>query len=487
MAVTLYNYRTLKKESFRPLQQGSVGLYTCGPTVYNHQHIGNYRTYIFEDVLRRALEWNGYRVRHVMNITDVGHLTGDVDAGEDKLELGAKREKKTVWEVARFYTRSFLRDLPLLNIKRADVVAPATAHIADQIRVIRRLVARGYAYETPTAVYFDVRKFKPYGKYSHQPLAKLKIGARAEVIQDPAKRHPADFALWFKRTGKFKHHAMHWPSPWGDGFPGWHIECSAISSKHLGQPFDIHTGAVDHIFPHHTNEIAQSEAAYGKPLARFWLEGAHLVVDGRKMSKSLGNVYLIRDVINRGFDPLDFRYFVLGAHYRTQLNFTWKALAAAARGRAGLSNAIERIRRGPSAGRRSGSLRDEVEVLKVVAAAERQFRAALTDDLNTPKALAVVNELLHYGNSLLDRRLPTGRAVRIIGMTVKTFDRVLGLGLGRRQKSAIPNAVRKLAAEREAFRRAKRWAEADKLRERIKKLGYLAEDTVDGLRLKISR
>ncbi len=479
----LYNYLTRKKDPFEPLRRGRAGLYTCGPTVYNHQHIGNYRTYIFEDVLSRALGFFGFSVKHVMNITDVGHLTDDADAGEDKLELGARREKKSVWDVARFYTASFFRDLKPLNIRRADVIAPATAHIADQIRIIRRLIRKGYAYETPAAIYFDVGKFKNYGRYSRQPLDKIKTSARKEVVKDPAKRHPADFALWFKRVGKFRNHAMHWKSPWGDGFPGWHIACSAISSRHLGQPFDIHTGGVDHIFPHHTNEIAQSEAAYGKPLARFWLEGEHLLVDGKKMSKSLGNVYLLRDIAARGFDPLDFRYFVLGAHYRKQLNFTWKALGAARRGRLGLLNALDRIRRNPY----GGSLKDEAGALKVVAAVERQFRQAIGDDLNTPKALAVLNELLHYANAMLDRRFLTRRAAKLVRTTALEFDRVFGLNLGEHKPGAVPQEVKKLVAEREALRAARRWGEADTIRERIRKLGYVIEDTASGPRIQSVR
>ena len=478
----LYNYLTRKKELFRPLQKGRVGLYTCGPTVYNYAHIGNLRTYIFEDVLRRTLEFHGYRVRHVMNITDVGHLISDADTGEDKMEAGAKREGKSVWEIAKFYTKSFLADIAGLNIEKAHILAPATRHVAVQIKVIKQLFRKKLAYETPSAVYFHVPKFKNYSKLSRQPLAKQLRGAREEVVIDSEKRHPADFALWFKLVGRYESHVMQWASPWGRGFPGWHIECSAISSKYLVQPFDIHTGGIDHVAVHHTNEIAQSEGAYGKPLAKFWLEGEHLFVDAKKMSKSLGNFYRLVDILERGFDPLDFRYFVLGAHYRKPLNFTWKALDAARKTRLGLVNSLERISRGPF----GGSLKDEAEVLKVIAASERRFRAAIGDDLNMPNALAILLELIRYGNALLDRKLLTARASRLVRTATLEFDRVFGLNLKTRPPKSIPPAVAKLVAEREAFRQAQKWADADRIREQIKKLGYAVEDTSTGPFLKRS-
>lgn len=478
----LFNYLTRKKENFRPLKKGSVGLYTCGPTVYNYAHIGNLRTYVFEDVLRRTLESDGLRVRQVMNITDVGHLMSDADTGEDKLEVGAKREGKSVWQIARFYTRAFAADIQKLGILRAHVLTPATKHIAAQVNIIRQLFRKKLAYETSKAVYFHVPKFKTYAKLSRQPLAKKITGAREEVIVDPEKKHPADFVLWLKLVGRYKNHVMRWPSPWGLGFPGWHIECSAISSKYLGQPFDIHTGGIDHLPIHHTNEIAQSEGAYDKPLAKVWMEGEHLLVEGKKMSKSLGNVYTLADLEKRGFDPMDFRYFVLGAHYRKPLNFTWKALASARQGRIGLLNAMGRLGHGPYSA--SGHLKDENEVLAVIAAAEKQFRAAMSDDLNTPKALAILNELLHYANTLLDRQLLTKRAAKLTRAAVLGFDRVLGLDLGRRPKLKIPSEVQKLLQKRETLRKARKWAEADRIRNQIKKLGFAVEDTVLGPRVR---
>ena len=314
----LYNTLTCKKEIFKPLRKDRVGLYTCGPTVYNYAHIGNLRTYVFEDILRRTLEYAGFKVRHVMNITDVGHLVSDADEGEDKLEKGARREGKSVWDITKFYTDAFLKDIEKLNIKKANYILPATKYIKEQIKIIEVLFKKGYAYETPQAVYFNVSKFKNYTKLSRQKLSQKITGAREEVVVDTQKRNPYDFALWFKVVGRFEHHTMRWPSPWGIGFPGWHIECSAISSSKLGQPFDIHTGAVDHINVHHTNEIAQSEVAFGKPLAKIWMHGEFLLIDSSKMAKSRDNFFTLETTINKGFTPLAFRYLVLNAHYRSK-------------------------------------------------------------------------------------------------------------------------------------------------------------------------
>lgn len=476
----LYNYLSRKKEDFRPLKPREVGLYTCGPTVYNYAHIGNLRTYIFEDVLRRSLELNRLKVKHVMNITDVGHLTSDADTGEDKMESGAAREGKSVWDTAKFYTKDFLKDIAHLNIKKAHILKPATDEIPAQIKIIKQLIKKGLAYETPTAVYFHVPKFKDYSKLSKQPLAQQLQGARDEVIVDHAKKHPADFVLWFKLVGRYANHIMQWPSPWGKGFPGWHIECSAISSKYLGQPFDIHTGGIDHVTVHHTNEIAQSEGAYGKPLAQFWLEGEHMLVDGKKMSKSLGNSYLLRDIEVKGFDPTDFRYFVLGAHYRKPLNFTWTALEGARNARAKLRDAIVSLRtcEGTSA------LKEENEVLKVISHLEKQFRAALDDDLNTPKALSALNELIHYANSLRAMGHCSNRTSKMLFATIKEFDRVLGLDLEKTKTDAIPLEIQQLVSKREEHRKAREWGEADRVRKEIHKHGYEIEDTPSSPRIK---
>lgn len=461
----LFNYLTRKKEPFRPLKKGSVGLYTCGPTVYNYAHIGNLRTYLFEDILRRTLEWEGYRVRHVMNLTDV----------DDKTIKGARAKGQTLKAFTEFYAKKFFTDVKRLGILPAWKYPRATKHVPEMVRLISILLRKKLAYRAEDGVYFDISKFKHYGKLSRLKQRKLKAGARVAADQYD-KDKASDFALWkAAKPGE-----PSWPAPFGRGRPGWHVECSAMSMKYLGPTFDIHAGGVDLLFPHHEDEIAQSEGATGQPFVRYFVESEHLMVDGKKMSKSLGNFHTLSTIEKRGFEPLDFRYLVLGAHYRKPLNFTWKALAAAKEGRLGLENAMERLRRGPSA----GSLRDENEALAVIASVSKRFSAAVNDDLNTPKAIAALNELLHYGNALLNRKLLTHRAAKMILAVAKEFDRVLGLQLGRRKPAVIPPKIRELAVRREVLRRAKRWQEADRIREKIRKLGFAVEDASSGYFLK---
>ena len=473
--VILYNTLTRRKETFKPLRKNRVGLYTCGPTVYNYAHIGNLRTFIFEDVLRRVLERAGYRVRHIMNITDVGHLTSDADSGEDKLEKGAVREGKTVWDIARFYTDAFLRDIAALNIRRADKLVPATATIKDQIALIKKLFAKGYAYETGQAVYFDVSRFKNYTRLSRQKLDEKKTAARADVVEDPEKRNHADFALWFKRVGKFADHAMHWTSPWGKsgGFPGWHIECSAISAKYLGQPFDIHTGGVDHINVHHTNEIAQSEAAMGKPLARIWMHGEFLLVQKEKMAKSADNFYTLATITEKGISPLAFRYLVLTAHYRSRLNFSWESLAGVEQSLARLRDFVRNLSAPPHFYYRGLASIVEMDAYKGA------FDVAISDDLNTPQALAVIWDMIgaYHKN-------PAQFNPAALRRLLLDFDKILGLDLKNVKKESVPAAVKKLAAEREEARKRKDWQKSDALREKIKALGYLVKDTSEGAILK---
>lgn len=470
--ITLYNTLSRKKEIFKSLHKNRVGLYTCGPTVYNYAHIGNLRTFIFEDILRRALVAAGYRVRHVMNITDVGHLTSDADSGEDKLEKGALREGKSVWDIAQFYTDAFLHDIALLNIRRADKLVPATATIPDQVTLIKKLFAKEYAYETPQAVYFDVAKFPNYTRLSRQKLEDKKTAARGDVVEDPDKRYPQDFALWFKRVGKFSDHAMHWQSPWGDGFPGWHIECSAISAKYLGQPFDIHTGGVDHISVHHTNEIAQSEGAAGHPLARVWMHGEFLLVQEEKMAKSAGNFYTLATIIEKGIDPLAFRYLTLTAHYRSRLNFSWESLAAAGQS---LARLCEFVRALPARSRTSAGSPTTAALKKYAEA----FDTAIADDLNTPRALAVVWDIIAtYHKNPAQFNHATVRRLII------NFDKILGLGLDKIKKVSISKEVKILAAQREAARRENNWQKSDEIREMIKTMGYEIEDTPAGPKLK---
>lgn len=471
MMIKLYNTLSRRKETFKPIHRGRVGLYTCGPTVYNYAHIGNLRTYIFEDVLRRTLEFSGsyagYKVKHVMNITDVGHMISDADDGEDKLEKGARREGKSVWDIAKFYAGTFLDDLVNLNIKKAHKLVPATSEIKEQIKLIRLLFAEGFAYETAQAIYFDVAKFKGYTKLSRQKLSQKLVRARKEVVIDHDKKHPADFVLWFKLVGRFKNHTMRWPSPWSEGFPGWHIECSAISSKYLGQPFDIHTGGVDLIFPHHENEIAQSEAATGKKFVRFWLHGEHLLVNGEKMSKSLGNIFTLRDIEERKFDPIALRYLVLTSHYRSKLNFTWDSLKGAENSLKRLYAFIQKIHgedfRGPSQIRRF----------------REQFIKAVFNDLDTPRALAVLWGVIHRYN-----KNPERFNTQDIQKLFFDFDKILGLEFKNSKAKKISAEVIWLIKQREELRSRKEWNAADEIRKKIYSKGFVVEDTEKGPVLK---
>jgi len=457
----LYNTLFRKKQNFKPLHNKRVGLYTCGPTVYDFSHIGNLRTYIFEDILRRVLEYNGYKVKHIMNITDVGHLTSDTDLGEDKIEKGARREGKSVQQIAKFYTQAFLNDLKKLNIKKAHKLAPATRYIKQQINLINRLFKKGYAYETSQAVYFDVLKFKNYTKLSKQKLSQKIIASREEVVADPEKRNPYDFTLWFKIVGRFENHIMRWPSPWGTGFPGWHLECSAISRAELGQPFDIHAGGIDHINVHHTNEIAQSEGAFGKPLARFWLHGEFLLVDRSKMAKSESNFLTLETVIKKEFNPLAFRYLVLTSHYRSKLNFTWKSLAAA-------QNALDNL----YSILRTSDVQKLPSILRTsdVQKLRKKFLTVINDDLNTPKALSIVWQIIK------DNRLSSAAKKQLL----LEFDKVLGLELDKIKPQKIPPKIKNLVSQREKLRVNKQFIQADRLRKKIEKLGYRIEDTAFG-------
>ncbi len=468
--IKLYNTLTRKKELFRPRKKGRVGLYTCGPTVYNFAHIGNLRTYVFEDILRRTLEYGGYAVRHVMNITDVGHLTSDADAGEDKLEQKAVQEKESPWDIARFYTTAFLEDIAKLNIQKAHVLAPATKYIPEQVALIKKLFKNRYAYDTPEAVYFDASKFKGYGKLSGQKLAQKKVGARSEVVAGEHKKHPYDFALWFKRVGRFKNHLMHWPSPWGEGFPGWHIECSAISTKFLGQPFDIHTGGVDHIAVHHTNEIAQSEAAHKKSLAAFWLHGEFLSTGKEKMSKSKENFLTLNSILAKEIDPLAFRYLILTAHYRSKLKFTWASLAAAERALQKLRDFVAGIATINPPLTKMG-----VRGVSTLSSFQTKFDKAIFDDLNTPVAIATLWDLIHaYRKS--SAKFDAKKLLNLI----YDFDQVLGLNLKSAPAGKLPAEIEALLKTREDYRREKNWAAADKTRKKIETLGYRVEDTPSG-------
>jgi len=447
----LYNTLSRKKEEFKPLKNNKVGLYTCGLTVYNYAHIGNLRTYLFEDILKRTLKSNNYQVKHVMNITDVGHLTSDADTGEDKMEKGAQREKKTVWDIAEFYTQAFKQNLVDLNISEPNIWCKATDHIQEQIDLIKRLEEKSFTYRTSDGIYFNTSKFPEYGKLTGQNLAELKEGAR--VDKNPEKKNPTDFALW-KFSPKDKKRAMEWDSPWGRGFPGWHIECSAMSMKYLGEQFDIHCGAIDHIPVHHTNEIAQVEAVTGKQWVKFWIHGEFLVIgQDEKMAKSTENFIALQTLKEKGFDPLAFRYLILGTHYRKKLNFTWEALEAT-------QNALENL----------SALAADLGQPKIGCAEfEQKFQEALNDDLNTPKGLAVVWDLLKSDYP------PEAKKASLL-----KFDKILGLNLKQAKPIIVPVEIKKLAQEREAMRQQKNWSVADKLREEINKQGFQVDDTPAG-------
>jgi len=414
----LYNTLTRKKEIFKPLKDKKVGLYTCGPTVYNYAHIGNLKKYIGDDVLKRVLIYNGYKVTHVMNITDVGHLVSDNDGGEDKIEKGAKEQGKTAWELARFFEDYFWKSLKEVGVLMPDVAPRATEHIKEQIKLIEKLEKRGFTYKTQQAVYFDVGKFPNYTKLTGQKLEDKKIGAREETVVDKDKKNPYDFALWFFATGRFKNHTMRWPSPWGEGFPGWHLECSAMSMKYLGDTFDIHTGGIDHLTVHHPNEIAQSEAATGKQFVRFWIHHDFLLVDGEKMSKSKKNFYTIEDIKTRKLNPLAFRYFCLNSHYRSKLNFTWQGLEAAQNA---LNNLYEDYR----------NIFSDTTKKKLVGKGgtyRRQFIDAINDDLNPPQALAIMWEAIKDESLLANDKK----------QLLPDFDKVFGLGLSKIKRLEIP-------------------------------------------------
>ncbi|RAM59258.1 cysteine--tRNA ligase [Mesotoga sp. SC_3PWM13N19] len=460
MEILLTNTMSRKKEVFKPLREGEVGIYTCGLTVYNFAHIGNLRAYVFADTLKRMFLFNGYKVNHVMNITDVGHLTGDEDEGEDKMEAGARREGKTVWEIVDFYTKAFFNDLKRLRIIFPTVTCRATRHVDDMIDMIRKIESNGYTYVAGGNVYFDTSKLSDYGK-----LARLKLdedNTRSRVESDPYKRNPFDFVLWFTRY-KYDSHAMQWDSPWGRGFPGWHIECSAMSSKYLGERFDIHTGGIDHIPIHHTNEIAQSEAAFGHEWVNYWLHSEFLVIgDGEKMSKSLGNFITLQTLIDKGYDPAEYRYYLLGAHYKKQLAFTLEALD-------GAKSAMKRLT--TKIGELKGS---EAPVSKLNSVLLNEFHEAINDDLNTPRALAVLWKVVDSED------LRPGEKLSLIN----EFDRVLGLGLSEIETEVIPEEVEELANQRDQARRGKDWKKADELRKLISEKGYEVLDERDGYKIR---
>lgn len=453
MDIYFYNTLTKQKDLFKPIEEGKVKIYSCGPTVYKDATIGNMRTNLLNDTLRRVLKYNGYELKHVMNITDVGHLVSDGDEGEDKMLKSAREEHKSPLEIAEHYTKLFFRDLERLNIETPEVVCKATDHIKEMLEMVQKIMKNGYAYETSTAIYFDVSKLDKYGILSGINLNDQKAGARVDI--DPEKRNPYDFALWIKAQAN---HLMKWDSPWGPSYPGWHIECSAMSTKYLGEEFDIHTGGIDLIPTHHENEIAQNKGACGKNPAHYWIHGEYLLINGGKMSKSLGNTYLIDDIIARGYSPLAYRLFNYSCHYRGKLNFTWEGIESA-------NTSLIRLREGYQKHLNGNSdISDEI-----IADMENRFHQAINDDMNMPLALSVVWEAVKY-----PEKSPK------IAQLLKKFDTVLGIKIDEVQETKIPQEILDLVEERKQARSDKNWSESDRLRDLIAEKGYIVKDTKDG-------
>ncbi len=505
MALRLFNTMGRKLEDFIPVEQGKCGFYGCGPTVYNYAHIGNLRAYVFLDTLDRVLRFLGYTVNHVMNITDIGHLTGDTDSGEDKMLKTARERGQSVLETADFYTEAFFKDIAALNIRKPDVVCKATEHIQDMIDLIKRLEANGHTYFSGGNLYFDVSTFPDYGKLAHINLNDLKAGARIDVDQN--KRNPYDFVLWFTKS-KFENQALVWDSPWGTGYPGWHIECSAMSIKYLGERFDIHTGGIDHIPIHHTNEIAQSEGATGKKWVNYWLHNEFLVVDKEKMSKSSGDFLTLQKLLDSGYEALDYRFFLLGGHYRSQLAFSYAAMDSAKNARKALiQRAAKVLKRSFAEGltreraeayalfsdkdAQNNTAPEEADMQNVSAEAKQSLAAftdALEDDLAIPRALSQLQTVLK------NKSICASEAV----LSAAVMDRVLGLQLiksalafcdesdkkAQEVKSASDSTgdeeIDALVAERIEAKKRKNYARADEIRAALKEKGIILEDTPQG-------
>jgi cysteinyl-tRNA synthetase len=452
--IYLYNTAVRKKEEFKPIKEGEVGIYSCGPTVYSSPHIGNMYAYICWDVLVRTLKYLGYNVNWVMNITDVGHLVNDSDDGEDKMEKGAKKEGLTAKELAIKYELEFLENLKLLNINEPDKMPRATENIPEQIDLIKKIEANGFTYKTGTGIYFDTAKFKDYGKFANLNLDKIREGARVEVNEE--KKNPTDFALWkFSPTNEKRQ--MEWNSPWGIGFPGWHIECTAMSTKYLGETFDIHTGGEDHINIHHTNEIAQGYGAFGKMTANYWMHNAFITFKGEKISKSSGGLFTVNDLINMGYDPMAFRYMVLGSHYRKGMEFSIESLRAA-------QVALDKLR---------SYKVESLSSYKVNEEFRKEFEKLISNDLAMPEVLSLVWKVAKSDLSEGDK-----------WATLLNFDQVLGLNLGvDSREEEIPQEILDLVEKRKKVREEKNWLESDRLREVIKEAGYLVEDSQNSCKI----
>lgn len=467
MDIKLFNTLGREKQVFEPIVPGKVGLYTCGPTVYDYQHIGNFRTFMFEDLLKRVLIYNGYDVTHIMNITDVGHLVSDGDEGEDKMEKGSARTGKTVWEISEYYTQFFLDDAKALNILPPTKYTKATEYIQEQIDMVKCLDDKGYTYITSDGVYFDTSKLKDYGKLANLDIEGLEEGSRIQFSTE--KKNKTDFALW-KFSPKGEQRQMEWDSPWGKGFPGWHIECSAMSKKFLGDTFDIHCGGIDHIPIHHTNEIAQSEACTGKPFVHYWMHGAFLEEESGKMSKSKGEFLRVKTLIDHGYTPLDYRYLCLGTHYRKRLLFSWEILDQAKTAMNRLKQNVQQIR---DEARKNSDSRDA----SMPEGEREKFLEAVNDDLNMPQALAVLWGVIR------NDKLTSIEKMNL----VNDFNRVLGLDLDKDIEAGntnVPKEVMELVEKRIAAKKAKDFKQADELRDELKSLGWEVVDKKDGVEVK---
>jgi len=452
-----------KKEVFKPINPEEVKLYACGPTVYSYAHIGHFRAYVFVDTLVRMLKYNELKVIHVMNITDVGHLTDDASQGEDKIEKAAKKEGKTAWEIAEFYTKDFFDAMKKLNVQKPEIVCKATNHIQDMINLVKKIEENGYTYRTSDGIYFDTSKLSDYGKLAGLNIEGLKEGARIE--KNPEKKNPTDFALWkFAKEGEKRQ--MEWASPWySHSFPGWHIECTAMSMKYLGEVYDIHTGGVDHISVHHTNEIAQAEAATGKEFVNYWLHNEFVNINGEKMSKSKGNIYNMNDIESKGFDPLAVRYLFLTAHYRSKINFTWESLKAA-------QNTLETLREHMKLLQEEDKKESKLEKIQEY---KTKFLEFINDDLTISEALSLMWQLIRDEEKINNQDKYN---------LILEFDKVFGLGVGEIKTEEIPEEIQKLVEEREESRKNKDYQKADEIRNKIKEIGYKLQDTKNGIKVR---
>lgn len=465
----LYNTLTRSIEGFEPLHKPKVTFYSCGPTVYDYTHIGHARKYIHDDLLTRALTFFGYDVHHVMNITDVGHLESDADDGEDKLEKGAAKYNKTPEQLSQQFTDYFKTSMKAFNVQAPDNYAIATEHIQDMIELIQIIEQKGATYETDSALYFDTSTFKNYGRLSGQNIEDKKQQARDDVYADPEKKNAADFVLWFKRVGRHSQHIQHWESPWGDGFPGWHIECSAMSMKYLGHTIDIHSGGIDHIPVHHENEIAQSECATGEQFVRFWFHSEFLMIDGTKMSKSLGNLFTLDDIQDKNIDPIALRYLFLQAHYRQELNFTWESLQAAEKALNKLRKAVIQLR---SQTQRNTLSEEKLSTTEDYA---KRFAHYVGNDLQMPQALALVWEVIKSN-------IPSEDKLDLI----YSFDLIFGLDFASYEEpvNEIPSHVYEKIQERDAAREKNDYATSDAIRAELEEMGYDVSDTTTGTAVK---